>query len=98
MLDLEVKVYLNAKIDLSIYGNPARDYNVCPHFKGNLLRKNCNPLQICHFIDIFVALANAIDFTLSQISIKRVVKELFKPTDTNSHFSNYCYVCYSKSF
>lgn len=74
MLGLGFKVYLNAKRDLSIYDKPVRGYNVCPHFKVNLLRKNCNPLQICHFIDIFVALANAYGFTLSQISVKWVVK------------------------
>jgi len=70
MLGLGVKVYLNAAIVLSIYGKPARSYNTCFHFKGNLFRKNCDPLQICRFIDAFVALVNAVGSTLSQIAVE----------------------------
>lgn len=60
-------------------------YNFCPHFKGSLFGKNCDPFQICHFIDIFVALANKIDLT-SQISINSRRLELFKPADSDAHF------------
>lgn len=65
-------------------------------FKGNL--ELC-PLQICHFIDKCVTLANELGSTSSQISVKWIIiakwqelLKLFKAADSNSHFPKYCYV------
>lgn len=55
MLGLGAEIYLNAEIVWSVDGKPASGYNICPHFKGSLFRKKCDPLQICRFIDISVA-------------------------------------------
>lgn len=101
MLGLGVKLYLSPAIVLSICGKLARTIFICLHFKGNLLRKNCDPLQICHFI----ALVNAVGSTLSQISIEWtiIVKlldlvKLFKPDDSNTYFPKYACILFFQVF